>query len=39
MATINEVKKIISRVNELEVLVKKNTTNSTLFVSNFVSNY
>ena len=35
----NEVKKIISRVNELEVLVKKNTTNSTLFVSNFVSNY
>ena len=35
----NEVKKIIFRVNELEALVKKNTTNSVLFVSNFVSNY
>ena len=35
----NEVKKIIFRVNELEALVKKNTTNSILFVSNFVSNY
>tara|TARA_B100001564_G_C20582756_1_gene643975 strand:- start:213 stop:1190 length:978 start_codon:yes stop_codon:yes gene_type:complete len=35
----NEVKKIIFRVNELEALVKKNTTNSMLFVSNFVSNY
>ncbi len=34
-----EVKEIIFRINDLEALVKKNTTNSMLFVSNFVSNY
>ena len=34
-----EVKELIYRMNELETLVKKNTTNSMLFVSNFVSNY
>ena len=35
----DEVKKIIYKVNDLEALVKKNTVNSILFVSNFVSNY
>ena len=35
----NEVKEIIFRVNDLEAFVKKNTVNSMLFVSNFVSNY
>ena len=35
----HEVKEIIFRINDLEALVKKNTTNSMLFVSNFVSNY
>ena len=35
----NEVKGIIFKINELEVLVKKSTVNSMLFVSNFVSNY
>ncbi len=35
----NEVKEIIFKINNLEALVKKNTTNSMLFVSNFVSNY
>ncbi len=35
----NEVKQIIFKINDLETLVKKNTTNSMLFVSNFVSNY
>ena len=34
-----EVRKIIYKINDLEALVKKNTTNSILFVSNFVSNY
>ena len=34
-----EVKEIIYKVNDLEALVKKNTANSILFVSNFVSNY
>ena len=34
-----EVKKIILKVNDLETLVKKNSVNSILFVSNFVSNY
>ena len=37
--TTKEVKELIYRMNELETLVKKNTTNSMLFVSNFVSNY
>ena len=35
----NEVKQIIFKINNLEALVKKNSTNSMLFVSNFVSNY
>ena len=35
----NELKRIIFRVNDLELLIKKNTVNSILFVSNFVSNY
>ena len=35
----SEVKDIIFKINDLEALVKKNTTNSMLFVSNFVSNY
>ena len=34
-----EVKEIIFKINDLEALVKKNSTNSMLFVSNFVSNY
>ena len=37
--TTEEIKEIIYKVNNLEVLVKKNSTNSMLFVSNFVSNY
>ena len=35
----NEVKEIIFKINNLEILVKKNAQNSMLFVSNFVSNY
>ena len=35
----NEVKEIIYKINNLEASVKKNATNSMLFVSNFVSNY
>ena len=35
----NEVKEIIFKINDLEALVKKNSSNSLLFVSNFVSNY
>ncbi|OCW80247.1 DNA polymerase III subunit delta, partial [Pelagibacteraceae bacterium GOM-A3] len=35
----NEVKEIIFKINDLETSVKKNTANSMLFVSNFVSNY
>ncbi len=35
----NEVKALIYKINGLETLVKKNSTNSMLFVSNFVSNY
>ena len=35
----NEVKEIIFKISDLEALVKKNTSNSLLFVSNFVSNY
>ena len=37
--TTNDVKKIIFKITQLEVLVKKNSSNSLLFVSNFVSNY
>ena len=35
----NEVKDIIFKINDLEALVKKNTANSMLFVSNFISNH
>ena len=35
----NEVKDLIFKINDLEALVKKNTANSMLFVSNFISNY
>ena len=35
----DDVKRIIFKVNNLEAQVKKNTANSMLFVSNFVSNY
>ncbi len=35
----SEVKNLIFRINGLEALVKKNSTNSILFVSNFISNY
>ncbi|MBD1154033.1 DNA polymerase III subunit delta [Pelagibacterales bacterium SAG-MED23] len=35
----DEVKEIIFKINDLEALVKKNASNSVLFVSNFVSNY
>jgi len=37
--TTEEIKEIIYKVNNLEALVKKNSLNSMLFVSNFVSNY
>ena len=37
--TTEEIREIIYKVNNLEALVKKNSTNSMLFVSNFVSNY
>ena len=35
----SEVKEIIHKINDLETMVKKNSVNSMLFVSNFVSNY
>ena len=35
----DEVKKMIYKMNELEILVKKNSNNSLNFVSDFVSNY
>ena len=35
----DEVKKIIYKINDLEILVKKNSNNSLNFVSDFVSNY
>ncbi len=35
----DEVKAMIFKISDLEALVKKNTSNSMLFVSNFVSNY
>ena len=35
----NEVKNIIYRINDLEILIKKNSNNSLNFVSDFVSNY
>ena len=35
----SEIKEIIFKINDLEAFVKKNTVNSMLFVSNFISNY
>ena len=35
----DEVKKMIYKINDLEILVKKNSNNSFNFVSDFVSNY
>ena len=35
----DEVKKIIYKINDLEILVKKNSNNSVNFVYDFVSNY
>jgi len=35
----NEIKNIIYRINDLEILIKKNSNNSVNFVSDFVSNY
>ena len=35
----DDVKKIIYKINDLELLVKKNSNNSLNFVSDFVSNY
>ena len=35
----DEVKNMIYKINELEILVKKNSNNSLNFVSDFVSNY
>ena len=35
----SEVKNIIYRINDLEILIKKNSNNSLNFVSDFVSNY
>ena len=37
--TNEEVKRIIFKVNDLEILIKKNSSNSLNFVSDFVSNY
>ena len=35
----SEVKELIFKINGLEALVKKNSANSVIFVSNFISNY
>ena len=35
----DEVKKIIYKINDLEILIKKNSNNSLNFVSDFISNY
>ena len=35
----DDVKKIIYKINDLELLVKKNSNNSLNFLSDFVSNY
>ncbi len=35
----DEVKKIIYKINDLEILIKKNSNNSLYFISDFVSNY
>ena len=35
----DEVKKIIYKISNLEILIKKNSNNSLNFVSDFVNNY
>jgi len=35
----DEVKNMIYKINDLEILVKKNSSNSLNFMSDFVSNY
>ena len=35
----SEVKKIIYKINDLEIIVKKNSENSLNFISDFVRNY
>ena len=37
--SIQEIKEVIYKINDLEILVKKNSPNSINFVSNFVRNY
>ena len=37
--TTKDVKKIIYKISDLETIVKKNTSNSVNFISDFVSNY
>tara|TARA_Y100001970_G_scaffold286565_1_gene409023 strand:- start:339 stop:1316 length:978 start_codon:yes stop_codon:yes gene_type:complete len=37
--SVDEVKNMIYKINDLEILVKKNSSNSLNFVSDFVSNY
>ena len=37
--SIQEIKEVIYKINDLEILVKKNSTNSINFISNFVRNY
>ena len=37
--SIGEIKKIIYRISDLEILIKKNSANSINFVSDFVRNY
>ena len=37
--SMDEVKNMIYKINDLEILVKKNSSNSLNFVSDFVSNY
>ena len=39
VCSIEEVKKIIYKINDLELLVKKNSLNSFNFVADFVRNY
>tara|TARA_B100001250_G_scaffold379591_1_gene370391 strand:+ start:1712 stop:2689 length:978 start_codon:yes stop_codon:yes gene_type:complete len=37
--TTNEIIKIIYKINDLEIIIKKNSTNSLNFVSDFIQNY
>ena len=37
--SVDEVKKIIYKINDIEILVKKNSNNTLNFMSDFVSNY